>query len=189
MATDVRTRMVDGAIRLLATRGLAGTSFAEVIDLTQTPRGSIYHHFPGGKDELVAAAIDRSADNAVALLDQRAGDSAAQVAELFLDSWRLLLTHSGFAAGCALVAVTVDTDSEELRARTAAAFRTWRDHLAALLQRGGLEPADAEQYATLLLAASEGAVLLSRSTGDVSAFDTVAAMLLAQVRAKTADAR
>jgi TetR/AcrR family transcriptional repressor of lmrAB and yxaGH operons len=183
VATDVRTRMVDGAIRLLATRGLAGTSFSSVIDLTETPRGSIYHHFPGGKDELVAAAIDRSAENAVTLLDQRAGESAERVAELFLDSWRLLLTRSGFAAGCALVAVTVDTDSADLRARTAAAFRTWQDHLAALLSRGGLSTDDAARFATLLLAASEGAVLLSRATGDTADFDAVAATLLAQVRA------
>ena len=62
MAKDVRERMVAGASQLLATKGLQATSFGEVIELTDTPRGSIYHHFPGGKDELVLAALRQVAD-------------------------------------------------------------------------------------------------------------------------------
>lgn len=184
MTADVRSRMVDGAIRLLATRGLAGTSFSEVLEVTGAPRGSIYHHFPGGKDELIAAAVDRSAENAVALLDRRAGEPADAVAELFLDTWRLLLTRTGFEAGCAVAAVTVDADTELLRERAAAAFVVWRGHLAEMLARGGLAQASAQRTATLLLAAAEGAVLLSRATRDVEPFDTVAAALLAQIRAE-----
>ncbi|WP_349865705.1 TetR/AcrR family transcriptional regulator [Leifsonia sp. WHRI 6310E] len=183
MPADVRSRMVDGAIRLLATRGLAGTSFSEVLEVTGAPRGSIYHHFPGGKDELIAAAVDRSAENAVALLDQRAGEPADRVAELFLDTWRLLLTRSGFEAGCALVAVTVDADTDVLRELAAAAFTAWRGHLAELLTRGGLPAETAQRTATLLLAAAEGGVILSRATQDLEPFDTVASALLDQVRA------
>ena len=55
---DVRTKMVKGAAGLLATKGVEGTSFAEVLAVTDAPRGSIYHHFPGGKSELVHAALD-----------------------------------------------------------------------------------------------------------------------------------
>jgi TetR/AcrR family transcriptional regulator, lmrAB and yxaGH operons repressor len=186
VTADVRSRMVDGAIRLLATRGLAGTSFSEVLEATGAPRGSIHHHFPGGKDELIGAAVDRSAQNAVALLDQRAGEPADRVAELFLDAWRLLLTRSGFEAGCAVVAVTVDADTDALRERAAEAFTVWRTHLAALLARGGLSEASARRTATLLLAAAEGGVILSRATRELEPFDTVAAALLAQVRTELA---
>jgi len=48
---DVRARMVAGAARLLAEKGMEGTSFAEVLAATGAPRGSTYHHFPGGKTE------------------------------------------------------------------------------------------------------------------------------------------
>ena len=167
MTADVRSRMVDGAIRLLATRGLTGTSFSEVLEATGAPRGSIYHHFPGGKDELIGAAVDRSAQNAVALLDQRAGEPADRVAELFLDAWRLLLTRSGFEAGCALVAVTVDAETDALRERAAEAFTVWREHLAALLARGGLSEKAARRTATLLRAAGEGGGILSRATREL----------------------
>jgi len=43
--------MVAGAARLLAEKGMEGTSFAEVLAATGAPRGSTYHHFPGGKTE------------------------------------------------------------------------------------------------------------------------------------------
>ena len=49
--------MIDGAIRLLAKRGLQATSFSEVLALTGAPRGSIYHHFPEGKDQLIGAVL------------------------------------------------------------------------------------------------------------------------------------
>ena len=50
---NVRQEMVSGAISLLAEKGVQGTSFAVVTEATKTPRGSIYHHFPGGKNELI----------------------------------------------------------------------------------------------------------------------------------------
>ena len=50
--------MVAGAARLLASRGLQATSFSEVLELTASPRGSVYHHFPQGKEQLVKAALD-----------------------------------------------------------------------------------------------------------------------------------
>jgi len=69
---EVRARMVAGAVRLLATRGLEGTSFAEVLTLTDAPRGSVYHHFPGGKSELVHAGLDLAASRALdAMADSR----------------------------------------------------------------------------------------------------------------------
>ncbi len=58
----VRSRMVEGAVRLLATKGVEGTSFAEVLEATDSPRGSVYHHFPGGKPELLHAALDLASE-------------------------------------------------------------------------------------------------------------------------------
>jgi len=182
MAGEVRARMIDGAIALLASRGLEGTSFAEVLELTGAPRGSVYHHFPGGKDELVSAAIDGALQRVLDLMATRDGQPAEAVAQFFLHAWRETLTRSGFTAGCALVAVAVATDSGALREQTAGAFRTWRDQLATLLQHGGLSAGAASQHAGLLLAASEGVVIISRALGDLSAFDATAELLVDGVR-------
>ncbi len=56
MVSDAKSRMIEGAARLLAEKGLQETSFSEVLALTGAPRGSIYHHFPDGKASLVAQA-------------------------------------------------------------------------------------------------------------------------------------
>ena len=112
---DVRTKMVKGAAGLLATKGVEGTSFAEVLAATDAPRGSIYHHFPGGKSELVHAALDLVSTRALAVMESRRGSSAEAIVEQFLDLWRQLLDNSELTAGCAVVAVTVaDSDLDLL---------------------------------------------------------------------------
>ena len=84
MTKDVRERMIEGAVRLLAQRGLQATSFNEVLELTGAPRGSIYHHFPGGKDELISAAVDRAGSHALEALDDRDEASAEEITAVFL---------------------------------------------------------------------------------------------------------
>ena len=69
----VRARMVEGAVRLLATRGVEGTSFAEVLEATDSPRGSVYHHFPGGKPELLHAALDLASERGLAAMEATRG--------------------------------------------------------------------------------------------------------------------
>ncbi|HKD88807.1 MAG TPA: TetR/AcrR family transcriptional regulator [Streptosporangiaceae bacterium] len=181
--TGVRDNMIAGAARLLAQRGLQATSFSTVLAETSAPRGSIYHHFPGGKEELVTEAIEASRQHALSRIDQEMGASAVEVTRSFLTAWRALLTYGHFDAGCALVAVTVAADTDALRQRTGEAFRAWRDKLASALAAGGLSEADARSTATLLLAAAEGAVVICRAEQDIGAFDVVAAQLANHVRA------
>ena len=70
MPSPVRDRMISGALDLLARRGLQATSFAEVTQATQTPRGSIYHHFPGGKQQLVEIAKALAKEVKLLILDE-----------------------------------------------------------------------------------------------------------------------
>ena len=181
MASDVRDRMIAGAARLLAQHGLQATSFSTVLAATGAPRGSIYHHFPGGKDELIIAAIGATEQHVVGLLDFPPGTTVQQVAESFLGAWRMLLTAADFHAGCALVAVTVAAETDELRERAAQAFGAWRTALADALYRAGMDAALAGATAALLLSACEGAVVMSRAERDLGPFDTVAQSLLTYI--------
>lgn len=182
MAAETKSRMVDGAVRLLATQGLQGTSFADVLELTGAPRGSIYHHFPDGKDELLAAAVDLAGSRALDAVDQWAGRAPAEVTEAFLGLWRALLERSGLRAGCAVLAVTVSTGSPELLTHAASVFRSWRTRLAELLREGGLTDDDAAGFAATLVAASEGAVVVSRAEQSMEPFELVAGQLRGLVR-------
>jgi AcrR family transcriptional regulator len=174
--------MVEGAVRLLARQGLQATSFSEVLELTGAPRGSVYHHFPGGKEQLVGAAVDLAGDRAIQLLDDKAGASPEEITAYFLGIWRTILSRSQFQAGCAVLAVTVATDSGELLNHAAAVFRAWRQRLGELFEAGGLGARHAAQLAATLIASSEGAVVLSRAEQSMEPFDLVAEQLLDQVR-------
>ena len=178
---DPKQRMIDSAIVMLATRGLQGTSFSEVLEHSGAPRGSVYHHFPGGKTELVAAAIDHASARALAFVEGDGEASAREITARFLQMWRKVLEASKLEAGCSVLAVGIAADTAELRERAGSVFRRWRTRLADLLHRGGLSPERAKRFAATLIAASEGAVAVSRAEKDLEAFDLTAAMLLEQV--------
>jgi TetR/AcrR family transcriptional repressor of lmrAB and yxaGH operons len=180
VANDTRDRMVKGAVRLLAVRGLQETSFSEVLEIAKAPRGSIYHHFPDGKEQLVSAAVDRAGADALGALEPLQGATAEEVTASFLGMWREVLTRSELRAGCSVLAVTVATDSADLLDHAAEVFRTWRSRLAELVSEGGLAERDALSFATTLIAASEGAVVLSRAERSLESFDLVAEHLRAQ---------
>jgi TetR/AcrR family transcriptional regulator, lmrAB and yxaGH operons repressor len=183
VAGTIRQQMIERTAVLLAKKGLQGTSFSEVLEASGAPRGSLYHHFPGGKDELVISAIEATQRHALGLIDRDTGASALEVTQSFLAAWRALLTYGDFDAGCALVAVTVAAETDALRQRTAEAFRAWQEKLARALHAGGLSADDGRSTATLLLAASEGAVVICRAERDIRPFEIVAAQLVEHVRA------
>ncbi len=177
----VRTRMVAGAARLLATKGVEGTSFAEVLEATDSPRGSVYHHFPGGKPELLHAALDLASERGLAAMEATRGHPSAVVIERFLSLWRALLEYSQLTAGCAVVAVTVAGSDDELLAHAGTIFRTWTELLTDLCVAGGTDKHSARPLAVAVIAATEGAVALCRAEQSLEPFEDVETVLLALV--------
>src|SRR5437016_3342573 len=143
-----RERMIRSAVLLMGEHGVEATSFSQVIEHSGAPRGSIYHHFPGGKAQLMEEATrwggDLIAAGLTAALEQE--DPVAAVNGI-ADFWRSALRETDFAAGCPVVAAAVEGDRTSA-ARKAAhdAFRQWEDLHAEILQRAGV----AEQRARSL---------------------------------------
>src|SRR5437867_8633848 len=109
MSRDSRTRMVRSAARLIRSRGVTATSFSEVVAASGAPRGSIYHYFPDGKDQLAADAIRWTSDRVLAHQRECAATSAAGVLECFIDMWRQVVLSSDGAQGCVVAGVAIDT--------------------------------------------------------------------------------
>ncbi|GAA4169797.1 TetR/AcrR family transcriptional regulator [Gryllotalpicola koreensis] len=181
MTTDARSRMLDGTIRLLARKGM-GASFSELIEASGAPRGSIYHHFPGGKEQLLAEAIALASSRQLAALELLRGQDAFQIVAAFFDGWRRLLLGTEFGAGCSVAAVTVAAGSGELISGAGAVFRDWGAKLAELLEAGGIPASAARGIATLMIAGSEGAVVLCRAQHSIVPLDSVEASVLDAVR-------
>ncbi|MEV4002909.1 TetR/AcrR family transcriptional regulator [Actinomadura sp. NPDC049753] len=180
MGTDSRERMVRSAAYLFRERGYSGTGFRDVITHSGAPRGSIYHHFPGGKAQLAEEAVRYAGEflNAGILAATEGGDAASAV-DAFTGWWRQVLIKSEFRAGCPVVAVTVESHDEapQLAAAAAAAFGRWQDTLATGLGNAGVPDDRASRLARLIVAAVEGATILCRAHRDVAPLDDVVAEL------------
>jgi TetR/AcrR family transcriptional regulator, lmrAB and yxaGH operons repressor len=185
VAGKIKHRMIERTAVLLAKKGLQGTSFSEVLEASGAPRGSLYHHFPGGKDELVLAALSKAGDYVMDTINRLEGKSAAEVARTFIGLWRTQLVKSDFRVGCAGVAITVAADSPVLLESVAEVFRNWRHRLSALLADGGVPADRALAMSAALIAACEGAVVLSRAERSIKPFDLVAVEQLAAIEAAT----
>jgi TetR/AcrR family transcriptional regulator, lmrAB and yxaGH operons repressor len=186
MSLDSRQKMILAAQDLLSERGYAGTSFGDVIERSGAPRGSIYHHFPGGKQQLVTEAVQRYAAGVLAAIAKadEAGSSVDTV-RVFVDLVRRGLRASDFRLGCAIAGVVLDaTPSDvELLALTSEAFRGWRLRLAGAFRRDGATEAQARRLATFVVASVEGAMMLARAERDVTPIVDVGHELEAHVRA------
>lgn len=176
---------------LFRERGYSGTAFRDVIAHSGAPRGSIYHHFPGGKAQLAQEAVAWAAAAIAERLDEALARErdAAGVLRAFLEPWREVLERSGFRAGCPLVAITVETGAPPaLRTAVGEAFAGWQALLAARLETAGIPTRRATTLATLVLGAIEGAVLLCRAQRDTAPLDAVAAELAQAIDAARAHA-
>jgi AcrR family transcriptional regulator len=183
--SDSRERMVVSAVQLLREQGYTGTGFRDVIAHSGAPRGSIYHHFPGGKAELAEEAVRTAADYVGAAIEaaKREDDPVAML-RAFLDAFRPVLEPNGFRAGCPVVAVAAEAhdDAPQLADAAAAAFAGWEEAMAAALRRAGLGRARARRLATLVVSAVEGAIVICRAERDGRALDDVARELEAAIR-------
>jgi AcrR family transcriptional regulator len=169
--------MIESAAQLMRERGVQATSFSEVLAHSGAPRGSIYHHFPGGKAQLIEEATryagDFTAAGLVAALDDE--DPAAAV-HRFAGVWQRILERSDFAAGCPVVAATLE-GAPSARSAAANAFTSWERLLADGFARRGVERDRALSLATMFLASIEGAVVLARATASTAPLQRVAAEL------------
>jgi TetR/AcrR family transcriptional regulator, lmrAB and yxaGH operons repressor len=168
--------MVTSAALLLREHGVGGTSFAKVLEHSSTPRGSIGHHFPAGKRELVADAV-RFAGGAASEAMSRSverGDSPAELFSMMCGFYRRALVDSEFAAGCPVGAVAQEAfDDDALREAVAEVFDDWRAVLQRALTSTGHEPARAEALAELCIASLEGALMLARVDRTTRPLDRV----------------
>jgi AcrR family transcriptional regulator len=176
--SDARDRMVRSALHLLARNGVQVTSLSNVLGHAKAPRGSIYHYFPSGKEELLGEALDLASQRALDFLDRGKDTSLNGLTDRFISMWRAVLEGSNFEAGCAVLAVAVTSDRPELKSRTSVIFRRWREHLADRFTAAGVSTEMSVRFAVTLIAATEGAVVLSRAEGSLEPFELVAAHLI-----------
>jgi len=166
-----RERMVDSAVVLLRERSSAAVTVDAVLAHSGAPRGSVYHHFPQGRQQLLREAVERAGRH-VARLIEGADGSPAEVVEKLVEFWEHVLEESDHAAGCPVVALTVDGDAS-VQPVVQEVFGLWQIRLVEAFIRDGVAADRADRLATLVIAAGEGAVLLCRAQRSAEPLRTV----------------
>jgi AcrR family transcriptional regulator len=181
-----RDRMVHTAATVLRERGAAGLTIDEVLVRSGAPRGSVYHHFPDGRSQLLIEALQFAGDAIAAHIDASAASGGIALVRGFVTFWDQLLADSDFTAGCPVVAAAVGSGDEAptLTPIAAEIFDRWRTALGHAFCAEGFSDADASALAVTCLAALEGAVILSRSSQRVEPLHDVAAQLEFLIKAK-----
>jgi AcrR family transcriptional regulator len=175
--SDSRQRMVLSTAALLREHGASATSIDRVLAHSGAPRGSVYHHFPGGRAQLIDEAVALAGDFVAGLIETAAqADNPVEALDAFFALWRDQLTRSDFRAGCPIVAVAVETndDAPQLARSAAAVFARWTTALATMLVRHGLAEARATRLAAFIIAAVEGAVIMCRAEQDIGPLEATA---------------
>ncbi|MEV3982300.1 TetR family transcriptional regulator [Nonomuraea sp. NPDC049758] len=182
---ETRARIIAAARALVEAQGSHGTGLNEVLAVAGAPRGSLYHHFPGGKDQLVGEALAAAGREVDAMIDDLAGTlpGARDLVPAVLDALADRMVAAGYAKGCpvATVALEVASSNEQLRRVCAGIYEGWQRRLADALRADGHAAADvlhaekhdaaddtgndtADELAATVLALIEGALVLARAS-------------------------
>ena len=160
-----RKKLVDATAVLLRRQGYHATGLSDIVAESGAPRGSLYFHFPDGKDQLARAALEAAGEQwrvriEAVLADARdLGTAIDSIVKLLADD----LEASGWDHGCPVAAVALEATSEPVRKTVAAHYAAWQQAITdRLAGHFGIAPPIAAQLATVALAAIEGGLLLAR---------------------------
>ncbi|MEU4311656.1 TetR/AcrR family transcriptional regulator [Nocardia sp. NPDC024068] len=177
-----RAAMIASAISLIRRRGVAAVSFADVLAASGAPRGSVYHHFPRGRTQLITEATEVASARITAGLG-RALDTPETSAALRALAHTLArgLDRGDYTVGCPIAAAALSNEPDAVAA-AGSAFDTWRELIAGKLIADGAYPERAASVAVLIVSALEGALIVARTERSPAALDTVVAELGALCR-------
>jgi TetR/AcrR family transcriptional repressor of lmrAB and yxaGH operons len=187
-ASDSKGKTLAAAARLFRRQGYHGTALNDILDAGGSPRGSLYFHFPKGKEEIGEAALTLAGEAVRAAIAKAAETS--ENAEVFLTriarGMASDLERSDYKEGCPIATTALETaaQSDVLGAATGNVFRKWEHEIRRGLERFGMTSGDADLVATLVLSQLEGALLLARTYRSLEPMHRAerAVKLLARVR-------
>jgi TetR/AcrR family transcriptional regulator, lmrAB and yxaGH operons repressor len=171
---DGRALLLLGARQLLAEKGYAGMELRDVAERGNAPRGSIYHHFPGGKRQLAAEAAQLEGEEIRALIERSLEERGLRgTLERFGEIFRRRVVDHPERIGCPVAAAALARPEDpELAAAATAAFRSWERPIAAALLDEGTDRGDAETFAGLVVSTVEGALIRARAAGSTDPLDS-----------------
>jgi TetR/AcrR family transcriptional repressor of lmrAB and yxaGH operons len=185
--SDARRRTLETAAHLFRRQGYHGTPVSQILEKGGAPRGSLYFHFPGGKEQIAAEAVEIASAEMEALIVRARQRSSTPVEFVGRISGGIArwLERSGYIEGCPIATVTLELVPavDDVAAAVRAAFQSWTALIGEGLTELGLPGQRAEGLALLAVTAIEGGLLLSRAEQSTTALRRVREELMAIVGA------
>ena len=186
--SETRDRLLQTGERLFQLQGYAATGLKQLAAEAAAPWSSMYHFFPGGKEQMGAEIIRYAAGRYAAKIDEAFAafaDPVDAVAAIFRVECAIL-EGSDFRNGCPVASVTLDVAStvEALRQPCAEAFAAWIAAIARGFVAAGIEAALAQDLASFILSSLEGAIVLSRAAKDTGPLKRSAESVCRALRAQ-----
>lgn len=183
-----RERLIQSAIELMREYGVHATGLSDLLDRSNTARGSIYQHFPAGKTELMEQATLEAGRIITARIEELTQALPAEdVIGAFIAGWKQNLIGSDFSGGCPIVAAAqAGPDALAVREASATVFADWARVIAASIESKGVDAATAGSLGSFIVSSLEGAIIQCRSARSLQPLDdaeTSLTLLLRQVGA------
>lgn len=160
---ETRARLLDAARDLAEAGGYFQTGINHIIADSGAPRGSVYFHFPGGKDQIISEAVARSAEEIARLIADVPAATAAGLVTTLIDLLADRLEDSSWRKGCPVATIALDVASrnDTIQEACSAAYAAWERALRDRLVSYGC--GNASEAATTVLELIEGALILART--------------------------
>ena len=186
MGADTRERIIESAAQLFWRQGYTGTGVKQVVADAGAPFASLYHFFPGGKEQLGAEVVRWSGRHYAAVVAATLtgrGDPARIVERSFAEAAKTLVA-TGYADACpiATVALEVSSSSDVLREACAEVFESWVSGLAAWFEMKDVPAVRARELALTFLMLLEGAFILCRAGRTTAPLKTAGRVAAAEVQ-------
>ncbi len=173
-----RARVVATTAELLEAQSYHATGLNQILQQSATPKGSLYHHFPGGKEALAAEAVEVAGQAITHDLDAliATGADFSTALALLITFFCERLQNSDFQKGCPLATVTLETaaTSEPIQQACRNVYHIWQTRIEQLLVASGWLPTRAPTMALFALSAIEGALILCRAERSTLPLEQVA---------------
>jgi AcrR family transcriptional regulator len=176
---DGRALLLNGARQLLAEKGYAGMELRDVAERGHAPRGSIYHHFPGGKTQLAVEAAELEGTEIRAAIERSLEERGlTETLTAFGEMFRRRVKDQPERLGCPVAAAALARPEDpDLAAAATAAFESWEAPIAAALCEEGVDGEDAAAFAGLVVSTIEGALIRARAAADQAPLNSAVAGL------------
>lgn len=165
---STREQFIQATCELMELQGYYATGLNQIVEESGGPKGSLYYHFPGGKEELTAEALQHVGKKVEERIVTHlaAADNSAEAVRAFIENIAYNVEQSGYQAGGPITTVALETaaSSERLRDVCNGIYSAWQNAFAERIQQDGVSDDDAQYLATVIIAGLEGGIILCRTS-------------------------